>query len=80
MGTGAAKITNENIPVRVHTNFFEKIACAETAEPRMTVSYTTLVHLRNRTGTSRTSEGLVLTAKYGILQVNLGNPSFLSKL
>ena len=41
MGTGAAKITNKNIPVRVHTFFFEKIACAETAEPRMTVSYTT---------------------------------------
>ena len=41
MGTGAGKITNKNIPVRVHKFFFEKIACAETAEPRMTVSYTT---------------------------------------
>ena len=31
---------NKNIPVQVH-KFFKKIACAKTAEPRMTVSYTT---------------------------------------
>ena len=37
------KITNKNIPVRVHKFFFEKIACAETAEPRTTVSYTTVM-------------------------------------
>ena len=43
VGTRAAKITNKNIPVRVH-KFFEKIACAETAEPRMTVSYTTIMY------------------------------------
>ena len=28
---------------QLHFIFFEKIACAEIAEPRMTVSYTTLV-------------------------------------
>ena len=35
------KITNKDIPMRVHNFFLEKIGCAETAEPRMTVFYTT---------------------------------------
>ena len=43
MGTGAAKITNKEYPRAGTQIFFEKIACAETAEPRMTVPYTTVV-------------------------------------
>ena len=41
VGTGAAKITNKKYPRAGTQIFFEKIACAETAEPRMTVPYTT---------------------------------------
>ena len=43
MGTGAAKITNKEYPRAGTQIFFKKIACAETAEPRMTVPYTTHV-------------------------------------
>ena len=36
------KITNKKYPrASTHIFFFEKIACAETAEPRMMVPYTT---------------------------------------
>ena len=41
VGTGAAKITNKKYPRAGTQIFFEKIACAETAELRMTVPYTT---------------------------------------
>ena len=43
VGTGAAKITNKKYPRAGTQIFFEKIACAETAEPRMTVPYTTVL-------------------------------------
>ena len=43
VGTGAAKITNKKYPCAGTQIFFEKIVCAETAEPRMMVPYTTYI-------------------------------------